>query len=50
MTQDLYLIPLDRLDLDGKTVIAFVLTAMPRAKIVRFGRVVLQSPSVQCMN
>ena len=47
ITRDLYLILLDRPDLDGKTIAAFVSTAMPRAKLVRelvpFGREVSQS-------
>lgn len=46
MTHDLYLIPRDRVDLDGNT---FISTAMLRAKMVWFGRVVLQSPSVNSM-
>ena len=49
ITQYLYLITSDRLGLDGKTVVAFISTAMPGAKMVRFGRVVLQSRSVNCM-
>ena len=44
--KDLYSIPLDRLDPDGKTVSAFVSTAMPTAKMVRFGKVVLHLPAL----